>query len=46
MLTSEQVKLNCSKGSGDLPGENPVELSAQHLVLQFAIDDVRLSIGE
>jgi hypothetical protein len=32
---SGQVKLNCSKGSGELSGENPAELSAQHLDLEM-----------
>jgi hypothetical protein len=44
--TSEQARVNWLRGSGELSDENPVELSAQLLMLQFAIDDVRLSIGE
>ena len=46
MQTSEQVRKRWSVGSGELPGENPVELSAQHPMLQFAIDGVGLTIGE
>ena len=43
MQTSEQVKLNCSKGSGELSGENPVELSAQLLDLQMSNDECLMS---
>jgi hypothetical protein len=44
--TNVQVKLNCSKGSRELSGEQSEELSAQHQMRQFAIDDMRLSIVE
>jgi hypothetical protein len=41
-----QVKVNWIKGSTEPSGENPMELSAQLPMLQFAIDDMRLSIIE
>jgi hypothetical protein len=37
--TSEQVKLNWTKGSGELSGENPEELSDEHPMLEMSNDE-------
>ena len=36
--TNEQVRVNWTKGSGELSGENPMELLSQLLRLQMAGD--------
>ena len=52
MQTSEQARQNSTKGSGELSGENPVELSAQLLGLEVPaycrvkIADIKVQIGE